>query len=147
MFSKCISGVLVVAASAMLAAQTPARYDRAVEKTYSGTIKAVASYPAPDGSVGVHIDLQTADGLIDVRIGPAVYVGQQNFWFFADEPLVVIGARVPADDGPVWARAAQKGSTVLVLRTENGTPKWTPPTDGVDGCGVNHPPIQRTTLH
>ena len=146
MINRLISGALVVGATAMLAAQAPARYDRATEKTYSGTIKAVASYPAPDGAVGVHLDLQTPEGLFDVRVGPAMFVGQENFWFFADDRLVVIGARASGDEGPIWARAIQRGSAILVLRGEDGTPKWTPATDGTDGCGVNHPPVQRTTL-
>jgi hypothetical protein len=34
---------------------------------------------------------------------------------------------------------------MLVLRNEDGTPRWTPATDGADGCGVNHPPLVRTT--
>ena len=76
-----------------------------------------------------------------------MFIGQENFWFFADDQLVVTGARVSGAEGPIWARTVQKGSTVLVLRSADGTPKWTPPTDGADGCGVNHPPIQRTTLH
>ena len=130
----------------MLAAQTPARYDPAAEKAFTGTIKSVGAYPADDGSVGVHIDLITDEGIVDVRVAPATFIGKNNFWFFADEPLVVVGARVSPDaNGPIWARLLQKGSAILVLRSDEGTPKWTPATDGIDGCGVNHPPLQRTT--
>jgi len=146
MISKCISGALVLAATAMVAAQAPARYDRTHEQTLSGTIKAVASYPAGDGAVGVHIDLKTADGLVDVLIGPAMFIGIENFWFFAEDPLVVTGARVGGAEGPVWARTIQKGSTTLVLRTEDGTAKWPGGDNGIDGCGVNHLPLQRTTF-
>ena len=45
---------MVVASSVLLPAGAATRYDRAAEKLFSGTIKAVVSYPAPDGSVGVH---------------------------------------------------------------------------------------------
>jgi hypothetical protein len=147
MISKCISGVLVLSASTMLAAQSPPSYDRTAERVFSGTIKSVGSFPAADGAVGVHIDLRTADGVIDVRVGPAAFIGQNNFWFFADDPIVVIGAKEPQSDGAVWAKAIQKGSQVLVLRSDVGAPKWTPASDGIDGCGVNHLPLQRTTLH
>ena len=146
MISKCISGVLVVAATAMLAGQTPARYNGAAEQIFTGTVKAVAAYPAVDGSVGVHIDLQTDDGVLDLRIGPAMYIGQNNFYFFAGDSLVVIGARTPDADGPILAKAVQKGSDLLVLRSAEGATKWMPATEGVDGCGVNHLPLQRTTL-
>jgi hypothetical protein len=147
MTSTFTSGVLVICASAMLAAQSPPSYDRTEERVFSGTIKSVGSFPAADGSVGVHIDLKTPDGLLDIRIGPAAFIGQNNFWFFADDPIVVIGAKEPASDGAIWAKAIQKGSQVLSLRGDTGMPKWKPAIDGIDGCGVNHLPLQRTTLH
>ena len=148
MISKCISGVLVLSATAMLTAQSPSRYDVTAERAISGVIKSVGSFPAADGSVGVHIDLKTADGLLDIRVGPAAYVGQNNFWFFADDPIVVIGAKEPQSDGAILAKVIQKGSQVLVLRSDSGVPKWSPATEGIDGCGVTHLPLQlRTTVH
>jgi hypothetical protein len=146
MISKLLSGALVVSASAMLAAQSPAAHNGAAERVVSGTIKTVVALPAADGSVGVHLDLRTADGMVDVIVAPAMFIGQQNFWFFADDPVVVIGVAVSDPEVPVLAKAIQKGSSVLVLRREDGTPRWAAGNDGVDGCGVNHPPIQRTTL-
>ena len=146
MTSKLISGVLILSASAVLAAVSPPRYGNGGERAISGTIKSVATFPAVDGSVGVHIDLKTADGLLDIRVGPAAFIGQSNFYFFADDPIVVIAAQEQPADGVVWAKAIQKGSQVLVLRTDDGLPKWKPAVDGIDGCGVNHLPLQRTTL-
>jgi len=144
MLRTCISTALIFLTSAALS--QPVRYDRATEKAYSGTIKAVASYPAPDGSVGVHLDLTTADGMVSVHVGPAMYIGQQNFWFFADDQIQVIGSRVASEwNTPVWAKAIMKGSTVLTLRNDDGSPKWTPAGGGTDGCGVAHPPLQRAT--
>jgi len=141
-----ISGILVAAASVMLAAQAPARYDRAAEKTVTGTIKALVSYAAADGSVGVHFDLKTADGIVNVHVAPAAYIGQQNAYFMADDEVTIIGARMTADGTTaIWVKAIQKGSSMLVLRADNGTPKWTPATDGTDGCGVAHPPLPRGT--
>ena len=148
MISKCISGVLVLSATAMLTAQSPSRYDRTAERAISGTIKSVGSFPAVDGSVGVHIDLNTAEGLLEIRVAPAAFIGQNNFWFFADDPIVVIGAKEPQADGTILAKAIQKGSHVLTLRTDAGAPKWAPANEGIDGCGVNHLPlVHRTTLH
>ncbi|MBI3492106.1 MAG: hypothetical protein HY047_10040 [Acidobacteria bacterium] len=146
MIRKFISGVLAVATSAMLAGQTPSRYDRAAEQRITGTIKAVASYPAADGGVGVHLDLTTADGFVSVHLGPAMYIGQNNFWFFADDNVEIIGTRVETNGNvAVWAKAIRKGSDILVLRLADGTPKWTPADEGIDGCGVNHLPLQRGT--
>src|SRR5262245_65456463 len=142
-----IGGILILTATAMLGAQSKGT-ERAAARVISGTIKSVGSFPAVDGSVGVHIDLRTPDGFVDVSVGPAAFIGQNNFWFFADDPVVVIVARESAADGAVWAKAIQKGSQVLVLRGDTGSPKWSPSFDGIDGCGVNHLPLrQRTSVH
>ena len=103
-------------------------------------------YAAPDGTVGVHFDLKTSTGMISVHVAPATYIGQQNFFFNADEEVGIVGSRM-AQDGrtTIWAKAIMKGSTVLVLRQSDGAPKWTPPIDGTDGCGVVHPPLPRET--
>ena len=133
-----ISAVLVVAASTLLAAQ--AKYDLAGEQTYAGAIKTVVSYQAPDGSVGVHFDLKTDDGkIVSVHVGPAIYVGMQNFFFFAEDKVVIIGAKTTYDGNVfIEARMVQKGSNMLVLRDDTGKPKWTGFDNGIDGCGVNH---------
>src|SRR5262245_38022016 len=120
MIRTCINAAVIFMTSAALASQTPA-YDRATERSLSGTIRAVASYPSADGGVGVHIDLKTAEGMVSVHVGPALYIGQQNFWFFADDEIQVIGSRVVQEwNTPIYAKAIVKGSAVLSLRTDEG---------------------------
>jgi len=146
MMRTLIRAALVVVSTAALAASQPSKYDRTTEKAYSGTIKAVASYPTADGAVGVHLDLRTADGMVSVHVAPALYIGQQNFWFFAEDQIEVIGSRVTTEwNTPVWAKAIMKGSTVLSLRNDDGTAKWAGAAEGTDGCGVAHQPLPRAT--
>jgi hypothetical protein len=124
----------------------PASYDRTAEKAIVGTISAVVTFQDPAGTVGVHLDLQTADGLVSVHLAPAMFLGQNNFSFFADERVVIIGTRTLHDgNSAVWAKAIQKGPALLALRNADGTPKWTPATDSADGCGVNHAPLPTGT--
>jgi hypothetical protein len=146
MIRHCISGVLILSTSAFLAAQGATRYDRPNEKAISGTIRTVVSFAAADGTVGVHFDLKTDDNkVVSVHVGPAMYIGMQNFWFFADDKVQIIGSRVTVDGNvSLWAKSIQKGSEMLVLRAADGTPKWAAE-DGIDGCGVNHLPLQRGT--
>jgi hypothetical protein len=121
-------------------------YDRATEAAIAGTIVGVDAYRAVDGTVGVHLEVNTGRELVRIVAGPATHIGQNNFAFLIDERIAIIGARASGDgDAAVWARTIAKGSTMLVLRNEDGTPRWTPATDGTDGCGVNHPPLVRTT--
>src|SRR5205085_11011381 len=108
--------------------------------------KALASYAAPDGSVGVHFDLKTPEGMISVHVAPALYIGQQNAFYMADDQIEIIGAPSTADGHTTfWAKAIIKGSSMLVVRDAEGTPRWTPATDGTDVCGVAHAPLPRST--
>jgi len=146
MIRQFISSALIISSSLFVAAQSPTTYDPATEIAITGTIKALASFPAADGSVGVHFDLRTADaGLISIHVAPAMYIGKENFWFFADDKVTIIGSRVSVDGNTsIWVKSIQKGSDMLVLRNADGTPKWSGD-DGIDGCGVNHLPIARGT--
>jgi hypothetical protein len=142
-----ISSAYILTGALLLGAQSGPHYDRARETTYAGTITAVVAFPAADGSVGVHLDLKTGGGkIVSVHVGPAAYIGEQNFWFFADDQVEIVGAPTIIDDNvSIWAKAVQKGSNTLVLRTADGTTKWTPESDGIDGCGVNHLSLARAT--
>lgn len=122
------------------------RYDRATETMVTGIIAGVDSFQTPDGGVGVHFDLQTPDRMVKIHVGPAAYIGGQNYSFLMDDKITVIGSRVWSDgNAAVWAKAIQKGSAMLILREDDGMPKWAPPIDGIDGCGVNHAPLPRST--
>ena len=133
------------AAFAQAAGKAPdARYDRTAEVQASGIITGVISAPAPDGPVGVHLQVKTATGIINVHVGPALFIGDNNFYFFADDQVQVTGALVGHGiDAAMWARTVTKGGKTLILRNEDGTPRWTLATaEDPDGCGVPHAPIR-----
>src|SRR5262245_52883879 len=140
-----VVGLVLIGAGVAYAVDPPARYDRATEVTITGTILHVASAVSADGTVGVHLDLKTADGLVGVAVAPALFIGQNNFWFAADDRVEIIGSRIVQEGKTIWARAVTKGSEKLVLRNEDGVPRWTPAIDGTDGCGVVHPTLPRIT--
>jgi hypothetical protein len=137
-----IAVVVFSLCAAPLAAQSvtdPARPERGAESHTLGTIKTVVTFEDPAGMVGVHLDLLTAEGLVSVHLAPAMFIGTQNFWFFADDKVEIVGTRTTYEgNAAIWATAIRKGASVLALRSADGTPKWTPSIDGTDGCGVNH---------
>jgi hypothetical protein len=150
MFVKAVVALVVIGSwAAPISAQSleqADRYDRQGEKAIAGTISAVVTFEDAAGIVGVHLDLQTADGLVSVHIAPATFIGQSNFWFFADDQVEIIGTRTMHDgNSAIWAKAIQKGSTVLAVRNADGTPRWASAAEGADGCGVNHSPLPRGT--
>jgi hypothetical protein len=115
-------------------------YPKAAEETISGPVRYVLSAASSDGTVGVHLEVTTANGPVRVALGPAMYIASNNYYFFVDEQVVVIGAKV-GKSGEIWARAISKdGKNFLVLRNEDGTPKWSQADE--DGCGVAHAPIR-----
>jgi hypothetical protein len=120
------------------------RYDPANETTVAGTIRYVISAPGADGTVGVHLELITAEGTVRVHVAPAVFIGMNNFSFLTDEKVAVRGAKVgKGADAAIWARQIVKDGATLTLRDEDGTPRWPRATlEDPDGCGIAHAPIR-----
>ena len=134
---------------ALLAAQTPASapraYDPAAEVTLGGIISGVVATNAPDGTVGVHLNLTTARNTsVKVHLGPAMFIGMNDASFFAEDQVLVTGSFV-SHNGEIalWARTITKGTKTLTLRNQDGAPRWPLATaDDPDGCGVSHGPVR-----
>jgi hypothetical protein len=140
-----VSTLMVVALAASVAAQSRAaaapQYDPNAEAVFGGVITQVISVVGPDGTVGVHLNLKTGTGkVVRVHVGPAIFIGMNNFSFFTDEQILVTGPIVShAGDSAVWARQITKGSKTLTLRSPDGTPRWPYATaEDPDGCGISH---------
>jgi hypothetical protein len=118
-------------------------YNKAAETSLTGTIRYVLSAASPDGIVGVHLEVTTPAGPVRVALAPAMFIASNNYYFFVDEKVYVVGAK-SGKDGEVWARTISKdGKNALVLRDEDGTPRWQRATaEDPDGCGVSHEPIR-----
>lgn len=132
--------------AAMFAQTSSVGYTPAEEVTLSGKILHVVSLPGPDG-VGVHFDLTTPAGMVNVHVAPAAYIGEKNFWFFADDDIEMIGVKMFVDGNKsfVVRSITKSDGKTLVLRNAEGKPLWKPSTDGTDGCGVAHPALPRGT--
>ena len=143
--SLLILGVVATTAAAQPSGTAPGQYDPNIEGSYSGIVTSVMSVTGPDGTVGVHLNLKTATGtIVKVQIGPAMFIGMNNFSFLADDLILVTGAEVSHDgEEAVWARQVSKNGQTLVLRSADGTPRWPFATaDDPDGCGVSHDPVR-----
>ncbi|HEY7288575.1 MAG TPA: hypothetical protein VH583_01975 [Vicinamibacterales bacterium] len=142
MKSVILASSLLVMTAGLAFGQSPTGYNKANETTLSGPIRYVLAAASPDGTVGVHLELKTPAGLVRVSLGPALFIASNNYYFFADEQVYVVGAK--AATGEIWARTISKdGKTFLTLRDEDGTPRWQRATDDdPDGCGVSHAPIR-----
>jgi hypothetical protein len=143
--SLLVLGVVATTSAAQTSGTAPGQYDPNIEGSYAGIVTSVISVAGPDGTVGVHLNLKTATGtIVKVHLGPAMFIGMNNFFFFADDLILVNGAYVSHDgDVALWARQISKDGKTLALRSTDGTPRWPLATaDDPDGCGVSHAPMQ-----
>lgn len=100
-------------------------YDPATEITLSGTISEVTFPDSPMDGRGVHLRLDTGDGVRSVHLGPAAYVEEQGFSFSAGDRIEVIGSQVKCQgEDAVLAREVGLGERHLILRDKSGRPRW-----------------------
>jgi hypothetical protein len=140
-----VLGLAAATAAAQSAGGASGQYDPTAEVSYSGIVTAVIPVVGADGTVGVHFNLKTSTGtIVKVEVGPAMFIGMNDFSFLMDDLIAVQGAWVSHDgDLALWARQVSKGSKTLVLRNADGMPRWPLATaEDPDGCGVSHAPVR-----
>jgi hypothetical protein len=141
-----VLAVCVCAPATVFAQNDSFNYDPPAEITVSGQILHVVSFPASDGVVGLHFDLQTSAGMVNVHVAPALFIGQLNVSYFADDKVDIVGVKAFIDGNTSFiARSITRDGKTLVLRLADGTPAWTPGVEGVDGCGATHLALPRGT--
>jgi hypothetical protein len=143
---KTIVGVLIVGAMACSTALAvvqpgPARqgrggwgpngpygrlYDPKTVETVRGRIVAVERvFPMRGMSAGVHVRLRTTAGVLDIHLGPAWFIDNQEITLKNGEDIEVRGSRVVVAGGPaIIAAEVTRGDDVLHLRDELGFPAW-----------------------
>ena len=73
----------------------------------------------------VHVQLSTADGVLEVRLGPAWFLDQQKLTIEKGDRIDVTGSKVHLASGDsLIAQQVRKGEATLTLRDESGVPAW-----------------------
>ena len=103
----------------------PHRYDPATEVTVTGSVEEVLHPNGPNGMIGTHVTLKTDSGVMDIHIGPEMYISKQGFTIQRGDTLSVIGSKqIIGGKEALIAKEVKKGDKVLTLRDANGIPKW-----------------------
>jgi hypothetical protein len=138
-FALCMTATIALAQP-----PAPGKYDRAVEASYGASSQCGQRRRARWHRRRASQSQDRDRHHVRVHLGPAVFIGMNNFSFLADDLVLVRGAYVSHDgDVAVWARQVSKEGKTLALRDENGAPRWTQATaDDPDGCGVSHAPVR-----
>ena len=104
---------------------------RTAEVTVTGTVTVVSQ---PPDTNGLHLAFKTADGTIEVRLGPKAWLDSHGYTFAKGDELTIIGAKSTTHDMATMtnttvlvARQITKHGETMVLRDENGRPMWAGP--------------------
>jgi len=99
-------------------------YDASTEVTISGTVDKVLQ-PQHGRMTGSHLMVNTADGMIEVHLGPSSFVAREGFNFAAGDQVKVVGSKVMFGGAPaILAREVTKDGKTLNLRDTTGRPVW-----------------------
>lgn len=109
---------------------TPRIYDPNTVTTITGTVVAIdpqlSSQGMPRGmGGGVHLKVETAEGIFAVHLGPSGYLDDQALQLVVGDEIQVMGSQVTLADTPtIIAAEVHKGDQVLILRNSAGVPVW-----------------------
>lgn len=104
----------------------PEVYSPATLETLSGEVIDVYQVTTRRGQgYGLHLLLRTSDQTIDVHLGPARYLETEDFSIERGSSVDVKGERIPTNGLPAMtAFEVKQGDDVLILRDEDGAPRW-----------------------
>ncbi len=98
-------------------------WDPATVTTVSGTVAAVDRVKYGRGE-GVHLQLTTSDGNLEVHLGPAWYL-DQKLTVKQGDTLEVTGSKRTTPRGTfLVAQSVRSGDATVTLRDASGVPVW-----------------------
>ena len=100
-------------------------FDPETVETLKGTVEKVVVVKNKKMAEGIHLTLKTKTETIPVHLGPAWYIENQELTLAAGDTIEVRGSRVTYRDKPaIIAMEIERGDDVLVLRDDEGFPRW-----------------------
>jgi hypothetical protein len=101
-------------------------YDPATVETIRGEVVGVDQVSPMKGmSYGVHLRVETGEGVLPVHLGPAWYLDNQEAHLAVGDEVEVTGSRVQFDGAPaIIAAEVRRGEQILQLRDPGGFPRW-----------------------
>jgi hypothetical protein len=102
------------------------KYDPKTISTVKGKVKAVKLITPMSGmSNGIHLKLKTDSEVKSVHLGPSWYIRRQDIQIKKGDTIEARGSKIVYKDKPVIIAAeVKKGDYTLVLRGDDGYPRW-----------------------
>lgn len=101
------------------------RYDPRAEYAVKGTVAGVKTHDSVLGYKDTHIIITTAQGDMEVHVGPSGYLDKRGFGMHPGDQVLVIGCKTVYEEKPVLvARQIRRGDQSVTLRNMRGDPVW-----------------------
>lgn len=101
-------------------------FDKNTVETFTATVGAVQTITmAKKNTYGIHLEVKNELEKINVHLGPAWYLDNQEVQFEKGDVLVITGSRVTYAEKPaIIATKIKKNDKELKLRDKDGFPQW-----------------------
>jgi hypothetical protein len=100
-------------------------YNPSTEITVHGVVDAVQNVAYRCRWGGTHVTLKTEQRTYDVRLGPTLFLSQNNFSLAKGDTLSVTGSKLQVQGATVLvAREVSRNGKTLTLRNAQGFPAW-----------------------
>jgi DNA/RNA endonuclease YhcR with UshA esterase domain len=101
-------------------------YDPAQEVKVKGEVLEVKNYDCPiSGTMGAHLALRTAEGVVEVHLGPAKFLSEYQMSFAKGDKVEILGTKVTFHDAPaLLARRVTRDDNEYFFRDAKGRPLW-----------------------
>lgn len=101
-------------------------YDTKTLETIKGKVLSVDAFiPTRGMSHGVHLKVETQKDIVNVHLGPAWYIENQDIILKPEDKIEIKGSKIDfAGEPAIIAAEVKKGDMTLVLRSEDGFPVW-----------------------
>jgi hypothetical protein len=97
------------------------RYDVSKEITVQGTVQSLVKHPAPPGIMGAHLEVTTAQGVVDAHIGNFVFAGRTPVSFAPGQSVKLVGLMTTVNHQNVFlVRTIQTGNRTITIRSDHG---------------------------
>jgi hypothetical protein len=97
-------------------------YDLTKEINIRGTIEKIETVTTP-GALGTHLELQTAQGIIDAHLGAGAVANNKTLGLATGQSVSITGMMADIGGAPVFlARVLTTSNHIFILRNEHGIP-------------------------
>ena len=116
---------LLLALSAIAAAQAGPKYDVATEAKFKGTIEELKVPPKGKEKEIEYLTIKAGTDTLDIYLCPKAFIDDMGVSLAKGDEIAFTGSKVKGNEGDlILAREVVKGTDTLVLRDDKGNPVW-----------------------